>query len=106
MRFVVQVRGHNFLVHFDDEPDPRSYGFLTRIDVEADDEAGAEKAAVELLRRTPKLRNMVRNPRDNPPRVFVERMGQYESAPVPPLTIEPSLIWFPEDGTEEAKAES
>jgi hypothetical protein len=100
MRFAVQVRGHNFLVHFDGEPEPRPHGFLTQVEVEAADEAGAETAAIQLLRQTPKLRNLVLNTRENPPRMFVQRMGEYESGPVPSLTVEPSLIWFPEDGTD------
>jgi hypothetical protein len=101
MRFVVEVRGHNFLVHFDGEPEPRVHGFLTQVDVEADDEDGAETAAIDLLRRSEKLCDMVRNTPDDPPRLFVERMGEYESGPLPPLTVEPALIWFPEDGSQD-----
>ena len=99
MRFAVQVRGHNFLVHFEGEPEPRPHGFLTQIEVDAADESGAETAAIQLLRQTLRLRDMVRNTRDDPPRMFVIRMGEYESGPVPPLTVDPSLIWFPEDGS-------
>jgi hypothetical protein len=98
MRFAVEVRGHNFLVRFDGEPEPRAHGFLTRVEVEADDEAGAETAAIQLLRQTQRLRDMTLNGRDDRPRLFVERMGEYESGPVPPLTVDPSLIWFPEPG--------
>jgi hypothetical protein len=98
MRFAVQVRGHNFLVSLDGELDIRPHGFLTQIDVESADETGAEDAAIQLLRQSPKLRDIVRNTPDNPPRMFVERIGKYEPGPMPPLTVAPSLIWFPEDG--------
>lgn len=101
MRFAVQVSGHNFLVQIDGGPEPRPHGFLTQIEVEATDEAGAETAAIQLLRQTQKLRDLTRNTRDDPPRMFVERMGEYEPGPVPPLTVEPSLIWFPEDGSDD-----
>jgi hypothetical protein len=100
MRFVVEVRGRNFLVSIDGTPDPRPYGFLTQVEVDALDEAGAEAAAIGLLRNTQTLLDRVRNTRHNPPRMFVERMGEYDAGPLPPLTIEPTLIWFPENESE------
>ncbi|WP_439625155.1 hypothetical protein [Gemmata sp.] len=105
MRFTVRVRGHNFLIPVDGESDPRPHSFFTQVDVEADNEEGAETAAIQLLRQTQKLRDLVRNTRDDPPRMDVEGLCEYESGPVPPLAVEPSFIWFPDDGTDDSDGE-
>ena len=102
MQFAVYVRGQNFLVHFGPDPEPRRHGFLTIVEVEAPDMAAAETAAVQLLRRYQYLRDNVLNARDDPPRMFVERMGEYQEGPgqPPPLTVAPNLVWYPEDDTD------
>jgi len=96
MRFSVRVRGHNFLVQFDGEPS--LHGFYANVVVEAFDKVAAENAAVQVLRQMQKLRTIILNAEDDPPRMFVEEVDELESGVAAQLTVEPGLIWFPQDG--------
>jgi hypothetical protein len=76
-KYRVLVNGGNFLIDMDGRI--AKYGFYIWRFVEADDPTGAEYAAVEMLRTTQKLREMVRNHRDDPPVMDVSEMVEVES---------------------------
>ena len=62
--FKVEINGANFLI--DMEGRTAKHGFLTIRFVEADDGAAAENAAVQMIRDTQRLRDLVRNAPDDP----------------------------------------
>jgi len=67
--YSVFINGRNFLTEL--EGSLKRLGFYTTREVEADDYAGAEAAAIDSLRASSKLRDSVRNAQDDPPQLFI-----------------------------------
>ena len=64
-----------------DSPSIEPMGFYVTAYVEAASPEAAESASVDLLRATPKLREAVLNPPDDPPRMFIEEIQQLAEWP-------------------------
>jgi hypothetical protein len=81
-KYQVLVRGENFLIDLDGEC--QKVGFYTTRFVEAEDEEGAELAAMDALRGDPKLTKGVLNAKTDPPLMYaeeVEEVGSFEGLP-------------------------
>ena len=65
LKYKVEINGANFLI--DMEGRTAKHGFFTIRYVEAPDGAAAENAAVQMIRDTQRLRDLVRNAPDDPP---------------------------------------
>ena len=74
-RYRVLIRGENFLVNLDGRP--HKLGFYTTRFVAAGNPATAERLAVELIRQ--ELRDMVLNPRDDNPMLYLDEIGEVAS---------------------------
>ena len=59
----------------------QTYGFYTTVFVEAESREAAENAAIDALRKSPKLRDTVVNQRDDAPQLFVEELRQITDWP-------------------------
>ena len=68
-------------MHDGDSEGIRPLGFYVTAYVEAESSEAAERASVELLRASPKLRETVLNPSDDLPRMFVEEIRQLADWP-------------------------
>jgi hypothetical protein len=80
--FAVLVNGRNFHLLWEGRgprPHVRRCGFHTTAHVRARSEKEAEMRAVAVLRRDKKLRLSLRNPRSDPPTLFVERIEELSS---------------------------
>jgi hypothetical protein len=73
----VEINGANFLIEM--EGRPAKHGFFTTRFVDVPDAAAAEKAAVQMIRETQRLRDLVRNTPDDPPVMFVIGITEIES---------------------------
>lgn len=80
-KFRAFIHGVNFHMRDVDSPSIESRGFYVTAYVEADSHEAAESASVDLLRATPKLRDAVLTPPDNPPRMFFETIQQLAEWP-------------------------
>jgi hypothetical protein len=78
-KYRVLVRGENFLMTLDGED--QKLGFYTTVFVEAQDQEDAELKAMDLLRNNEKLVRGVRNPKSDPPMMFVEEIEGLKSLP-------------------------
>jgi acetolactate synthase regulatory subunit len=63
--YRVEINGQNFLIEMDGRV--AKHGFFTTRFVEAADPAAAEHAAVQMIRETQRLRDLVRNDLGDPP---------------------------------------
>jgi hypothetical protein len=72
--YRVLLNGRNFTLKVDGHPE--RMGFYTTRFVEASGTEEAENRAVELIRDDPTLRDVVLNPRDDPPMVFVDEIEE------------------------------
>lgn len=93
-RYRVTINGRNFLIEL--EGRFARYGFHTSRFVEASDRAAAENAAVRMIRETQRLRDLVRNPPDDPPFMDVTSIDEIESLP-PTEEREPGFLWYDEN---------
>src|SRR2546429_10007738 len=97
------VHGVNFQMHTHGRDVVQPLGFYTNVFVEAESTEKAESIVIDLLRDSPKLRADVLNPRDDPPRLFVEEIEEITDWPVDtirPLTgfafyDDPNRSWGP-----------
>lgn len=80
-KFQVLIRGANFHMRDADSPSIKPMGFYVTAYVEAASPEAAEYSSVDLLRATPKLRELVLNPPDNPPQMFVEEIAELTEWP-------------------------
>lgn len=80
-KFRVFVHGENFFLRNIEPDDLGPYGFYVTAHVEAETSEGAEFAAVNLLRSTQRLRENLDNPKDDPPRMLVEKIETIEDWP-------------------------
>ena len=94
-KFSVKLRGQNFLVSIPDRGETKC-GFYTTRFVEAADEREAEFAAVDQLRARRSLRDAVRNPADDPPRIFLEDIAELSSFDGIE-SLDQGLAWYPEE---------
>jgi hypothetical protein len=76
-KYKVEINGANFLI--DMQGRRAKCGFFTIRFVEAPDAAAAENAAVEMIRETQRLRDVVRNGPDDPPVMDVIGIFEMES---------------------------
>ena len=86
-KFRTLIRGQNFQMRNMEADGIQTYGFYTTVFVESESPESAEYAAIDALRQSPKLRDTVTNPADDPPRMFVEELQ--EIADWPPDTKRP-----------------
>lgn len=80
--FQVRINGRNFHLAFVDENGQsrvRRMGFVTTVHVRARNPNEAELRAVNVLRRDKALLKSVRNPKSNPPRMFVDDIEELQS---------------------------
>jgi hypothetical protein len=76
--YKVEINGQNFLIDMDGQP--VKCGFFTHRFVVANDSTEAESAAVEVIRKTQRLRDLVRNGPDDPPIMDVTSITELESS--------------------------
>jgi hypothetical protein len=93
-KFQVEVNGSNFLI--DVEGKVAKYGFITFRFVEASNANAAERAAVELLRSTEKLRLSVKNSPDDPPVMDVTEIAEVATFDIED-DQQPGFIWYDEN---------
>ncbi len=77
--YKVMINGRNFLI--DMEGRVAKCGFFTNRFVEAPDPTAAEYAAVQMIRETQSLRDMVRNTPEDPPVMDVTSIDMVETLP-------------------------
>jgi hypothetical protein len=92
-KYKVEIHGANFLIEMDGRP--AKHGFFTTRFVEAPDAAAAENAAVQMIRETQRLRDLVRNVPDDPPIMDVLAITELESF-VGIEHLDPGFMWFEE----------
>ena len=92
-KYKIEINGANFLI--DMEGRSAKHGFFTIRFVEAPDAAAAENAAVQMIRDTQRLRDLVRNAPDDPPIMDVIGITEMESFDVIE-NLEPGFMWFEE----------
>jgi hypothetical protein len=92
-KYQVDINGQNFLIEM--EGKLGRYGFFTIRYVEAADAKAAENGAVEMIRTTQRLRELVRNGPDDPPIMDVTEIAELESFNKIE-NMEPGFIWYEE----------
>lgn len=70
------MSGQNFLVEMDGKV--AKHGFFQNFFLEADSPAEAELMAVEKIRGNEDLKAITRNPKDDPPVIVLEELGELE----------------------------
>ena len=84
-KYQVTVHGKNFLIDTDGRT--AKLGFLTHRYLEAADASAAEYAAVQKVRETERLRQLVRNAPNDPPVMDVDAIVELSAdAELPPDT--------------------
>lgn len=92
-KYKVEINGANFLI--DMEGRPAKHGFFTIRFVEAPDAAVAENDAVQMIRDTQRLRDLVRNAPDDPPvldMIGITEMESFDGIETPDL----GFVWYEE----------
>ncbi len=92
--YKVMINGRNF--HIDMDGRVAKHGFFTFRVVEASDPAAAEYAAVQKIRETQRLRDLVRNTPENPPVMDVTSIDEVKASPRIEER-EPGFVWYDED---------
>jgi hypothetical protein len=92
-KYKVEINGQNFLI--DAAGHVAKHGFYTIRFVEAIDPAAAENSAVQMIRETPGLRDLVRNTSDDPPVMDVDQIVELESFDGIEHR-EPGFVWYAE----------
>lgn len=80
-KYVVTIRGVNFLLPSDEGTEPTLMGFYVNAFVESENPIEAETEALELVRVAPKLRVLVMNKPDDRPELFVEETAELTDWP-------------------------
>ena len=80
-KYAILIHGVNFLIHEADAAVPVLRGFYISAFLEAPTPEEAEDRAVELVRTSPKLRAIVTNEPDDPPRMFIEELAELDDWP-------------------------
>jgi hypothetical protein len=89
--YVVQVHGRNFLVDLEGRVAKR--GFLTFRVVDVSEPAAAETAAIESVRTTQSLRDLVRNEASDPPVMEIEELREFEPGGAP-KDVPTGFVWY------------
>ena len=92
-KYKVLINGANFLIEMDGRI--AKYGFFTTRFVEATDADAAENTAVQMIRETQRLRDLVRNAPDDPPVMDVIGITELESFDGIE-NLEPGFAWYEE----------
>lgn len=100
-KFRVFVQGVNFHLHLSDAEVSERLGFYTNVFVEAESSQAAELLAVDVLRDDAKLKEGVLNPRDDPPRLFVEEIEEIAEWPADTARPRTGLALYNEDKPEQ-----
>lgn len=93
-KYQVKVEGRNFLIDIDGRL--IKHGFFTTRFVEAADPASAETEAVQKMRRTQWLRDLVRNDPDDPPTLHIHEITEVDSFDGIG-DVEAGATWYAED---------
>ncbi len=91
--YRVMINGQNFLVEMDGLV--ARYGFYTSRIVESPDRAAAEHAAVQMIRETQRLRDLVRNDPGDPPLMDVTSIDELQAGERIE-NREPGFVWYEE----------
>ena len=94
-KFRVFIEGRNFLIAGADGE--AKHGFYTARYVEASDPQAAEEMAIEQLRARDSLREVVRNPVDDPPMLYATEIDEIEAFDDVRSPGEKGLVWYPEE---------
>lgn len=92
-KYKVEINGANFLI--DLEGRMAKCGFFTTRFLESTDSAAAENSAVQMIRETRRLRDLVRNIPDDPPFMDVTSVIELESFDGIE-SLEPGIVWYEE----------
>lgn len=92
--YKVMINGRNFLIEM--EGRVAKYGFYTSRFVEAEDPTAAEYAAVQMIRETQRLRDVVRNPPEDRPVMDVTSIEEVDTFP-PIERREPGFVFYEEN---------
>ena len=95
------IHGANFHIYSHDSQQVETLGFYTNAFLEAQSPESAEFEALELIRHLPKLRGVVRNPPDDPPRICVEELEEIAEWPVDTVRPLTGLALYDEAGSED-----
>jgi hypothetical protein len=93
-KYQVEIEGQNFLV--DLEGKLARHGFFTYRFVESIDPPAAENAALQMIRETQHLRDLVRNASDDPPVMDVVQIVELETFEGIE-NQEPGFVWYEEN---------
>ena len=93
-RYRVEINGRNFSIEM--EGGLAKHGFYTWRVVEAADASSAEDAAIRMLREKQDLRDLVRNPAEDPPLMDVTEIVGWEDVDGAEDAT-PGLVWYPEN---------
>ena len=93
-KYLVEINGQNFLIEGDGNI--AKHGFVTLRFVEAVDPPSAEDAAVQMLRDTQSLRDLVKNDAEDPPVMDVTQIAELETFDGIE-TLEPGFVWYEEN---------
>ena len=88
------IEGRNFLVEMNGKQ--QRQGFYQTVIVEAIDPDQAERRAIELVKTSSDLKDLVRNDRSDPPVLHLDALSEIE----PPDMTKPSprgRTWYPEE---------
>jgi hypothetical protein len=91
--YEVEINGQNFMIDMDGRVAKHGF-FITRF-VEVTDPAAAENAAVQMIRETQRLRDIVRNDSGDPPVMDVTSIVELESFEGIE-NREPGFVWYEE----------
>jgi hypothetical protein len=92
-KYQVTIEGQNFLVERNGKI--ASHGFFAIRFLETADARAAENAAVDAIRRTETLRELVRNPPEDPPIMNVTEILELDSFDGIE-SLEPGFVWYEE----------
>lgn len=94
-KYEVKLEGRNFLCAWSKAGTKKLGFFVTRY-VESENPEEAELKAVELVRSIESLRTIVRNSREDPPRLFLDTITELNSFEGVE-NLEPGIIFYDEE---------
>jgi hypothetical protein len=90
-RYKVEINGANFLIDMNGRT--AKHGFFTDRFVQAADPAATENAAVQIIRETQRIRDLVQNAPDDPP--IMDVTSVIELASFDGIeNLEPGFVWY------------
>jgi hypothetical protein len=97
-KYRVMLEGRNFLIAMDGKVG--KFGFYQTFFIDAHSPAEAENAAVQKVRANSDLKTTVRNPKDDPPMVYLEEIEEIQEFPKDSHLVT-GRGWYSEDEEEE-----